>query len=162
VDKEKVKEYFDTVEFRSLENRLLAVVGGEVRGDEIKEEKKIEEVDYTEAEKAKIAFWLLNSEHNDPTLEEVSSYRGSKSFSEALEKLESDIEKEKLDYVYREIEIPLIPIIKKMEEVGIAINTEYFKKLSKEYHKELDLIEKDIWQKSGKEFTFNFISWLLG
>jgi DNA polymerase-1 len=155
VDKEKVKEYFDTVEFRSLENRLLAVVGGEVRGDEIKEEKKIEEVDYTEAEKAKIAFWLLNSEHNDPTLEEVSSYRGSKSFSEALEKLESDIEKEKLDYVYREIEIPLIPIIKKMEEVGIAINTEYFKKLSKEYHKELDLIEKDIWQKSGKEFNIN-------
>lgn len=158
VEKERVKEYFDTVEFRSLENRLLALLGK--NGDESekinKEEKKEEiKIDEIKGEQAKIAFWLLNSEMNDPSLEDVARYKGAKSFEEAFLKLEADIEKENLDYVYREIELPLIPIIKKMEEVGILIDLKSLQKLSESYHKELDSIEKDIWQKSGKEFNIN-------
>ena len=39
--------------------------------------------------------------------------------------------------VYEEIEKPIIPIIKEMEDHGILIDQKYFTDLSDEYHKEL-------------------------
>ncbi|MEK7175600.1 MAG: 5'-3' exonuclease H3TH domain-containing protein, partial [Patescibacteria group bacterium] len=55
-----------------------------------------------------------------------------------------------LQKVFEEIEKPIIPIIKKMEETGILIDQKYFENLSKEYHKELEKITK-------KNFSNNWI-----
>ena len=44
----------------------------------------------------------------------------------------------KLQQVFDEIEKPLMPIIARMEERGIAINQPFFLSLSKEYHQLLD------------------------
>ena len=49
----------------------------------------------------------------------------------------ADIEKAGLSYVYKTIELPLIPIISKMEECGIAVDVQFLKELGKEYHKNL-------------------------
>ncbi len=173
---EKVADFFRTMEFKSLQNRFLAVVGGEVSAPLLSEEgvgggdpkknhplalsgtsplPKGGEVNPEKAAKAKIAFWLLDSEQTDPTLDDVINYRGSNSLDEALVKLESEIEKQKLGYVYKEIEIPLIPIIDEMEKTGILIDVSYLKKLSKDYHTQLTKIEKDIWVKAGREFNIN-------
>lgn len=108
-----------------------------------------------EITKAKIAFWLLNSEMTNPDIEDIIRYKNSKSFEEAFRKLEEDIENEKLDYVYREIEIPIVSIIEKMEEVGIKVDLEKLGKLSKEYHISLNKIEKNIWEFAGGEFNIN-------
>jgi DNA polymerase-1 len=69
--------------------------------------------------------------------------------------MEEDIEKENMSYVYKEIELPIVSIIKQMEENGILIDVEHLKKISKEYHQELSIIEKNIYKIAGQEFNIN-------
>lgn len=159
---EKVAEFFKEMEFKSLQNRFLNVVDdkNEEKKQEVVEKKEVKITDLSNDEqekidKAKIAFWLLNSERNDPSFEDIAGYKGSKSFDEAFKLLESDIEKENLVYVYNEIEVPLIPIIKQMEILGIKVDVNYLKNLSKDYHEELKKIEKSIWKMAGREFNIN-------
>ncbi len=161
---EHVATFFHTMEFKSLQNRFLAVVRGEdvtpmstkkEKAEDQKQEESYSSEDQEKIAKAKIAFWLLDSEQTDPSLEDIINYKNSDSLDGALKLLEANIEKEKLSYVYNEIEIPLIPIINEMEKTGIAVDVAYLKKLSKEYHTELTKIEKDIWKKAGREFNIN-------
>lgn len=176
VNPDKVSEFFKEMEFKSLQKRFLDLLGGEEirsgerspsQGPRMREEEGqiIDQETFSgsnqlnisseKISKAKIAFWLLNSEKTNPDLEEVSEYKGSKSLDDALKLLEEDIEKENLDYVYKNIEIPIIPIIEKMEKVGILVDLNYLKKLSKEYHLELSKIEKEIWDMTEGEFNIN-------
>ncbi|MFA6514740.1 MAG: DNA polymerase [Candidatus Paceibacterota bacterium] len=111
--------------------------------------------DLEKISKAKIAFWLLNSERTDPDLDEVINYKGCKTLDEALLKLEEDIKKQKLTYVYENIEQPITPIIDKMEKQGILVDVSYLKKIGEEYHKDLEILEKNIWQEAGEEFNIN-------
>lgn len=160
---EEVAGFFKEMEFKSLQNRFMNIVGGEEVDKKEKTEEKQKEAEILnlsneeqeKIDKAKIAFWLLNSERNDPSFEDIVNYKGSKSFDEAFKLLESDIEKENLIYVYNEIEVPLIPIIKKMEVLGIKVDVDYLKKISKEYHADLTKIEKSIWKMAGREFNIN-------
>jgi DNA polymerase I len=162
VNVDNVASFFREMEFKSLQSRFLSLVKGESVPsvtEEASENKPIEHV-YTEADnekiaKAKIAYWLLNSEATDPDIDDVVRYKGSNSLDEALGKLEADIEKEKLSYVYNNIEIPLIPIIENMEKHGILIDTKYLERISKEYHLELEKIQEDIWKQAGREFNIN-------
>jgi DNA polymerase-1 len=184
IDKNKVAEFFRDMEFKSLQNRFLNMLDGVSSPDKgrIKEgfssEKASQEQDNfhsftlkgSDADKnslvpvppnqeiltkAKIAFWLLNSERTDPEEDEVIHYKGSNSLDEAIKKLESDIKKEDLTYVYENIELPIIPIIDEMEKNGILVDVPYLKKISEEYHKDLDILEKNIWKSCGQEFNIN-------
>jgi DNA polymerase-1 len=161
VAKDAVALFFKTMEFKSLQNRFLAVVGdgtheedSEVSPD-LPTEDSYSIADKEKIAKAKIAFWLLNSERTNPTLEDILGYKKTASLDEALLKLEDDIKKENLSYVYDEIEVPLIPIIDAIEKVGIGIDVAYLKKLSKEYHSLLTNLEKEIWKQAGREFNIN-------
>ncbi len=69
--------------------------------------------------------------------------------------MEEDIRKEGLEYVYKEIELPIVPIINKMEKTGIKVDVNYLNKLSLNYHKELEKLEKEIWGYGGREFNIN-------
>ncbi|MFA6251277.1 MAG: DNA polymerase [Candidatus Paceibacterota bacterium] len=176
VDKNNVASFFRELEFKSLQNRFLNVLGeegAEIResssqqGPRTREERGQTIADRTFSDfgptttdnekfkKAQIAYWLLNSERTDPDIDEVSHYKGSESLDEATKLLEADIKKENLSYVYENIEIPIIPIIDKMEKQGILVDIAYLKKISKEYHKDLAEIEKNIWKQAGVEFNIN-------
>jgi DNA polymerase-1 len=177
VASEKAAEFFKKMEFKSLQDRFLRILGNDKSGIEESSSSKspriselqlgqtvsrrtffdsgLEEADKEKIEKAKIAFWLLDSEKTNPDINEVIEYKNSSSLDIALEKMEEDIKKEGLEYVYKDIELPIIPIISKMEKVGIKIDTNYLKKLSEEYHNELNKIEKEIWGYSGREFNIN-------
>ena len=175
VDKNNVAEFFRGIEFKSLQNRFLNVLdGGNVNLKKASQEQenfnsftlKGSDADKNSLvpvspnqdktlTKAKIAFWLLNSERTDPDIDEIIHYKGSSSLDTALKILESDIEKEKLTYIYENIEIPIIPIIDEMEKTGILIDITYLKKISKEYHKDLDILEKNIQKLAGVEFNIN-------
>ncbi len=156
LDKNDVEEFFRTMEFKSLQGRFLNLLGEEVLSSaKIENEKILEGEDKEKIEKAKIAFWLLDSDKTNPDINEVVSYKKSTSLDEAISKMESDIKSEGLEYVYKNIEIPLIPIVSKMEKFGIKIDTDYLKELSDLYHKELGEIEKEIWNYAGREFNIN-------
>jgi len=152
VDKDKVAEFFRQMEFRSLQGRFLKILDDKEEIQSVNEETK-EPKD--KIEKAKIAYWLLNSERTNSDIEEIKFYKGSKTLDEAISKMEEDIEKENMSYVYKEIELPIVSIIKQMEENGILIDVNYLKKISKEYHQELSIIEKNIYKIAGQEFNIN-------
>ncbi len=159
VEPPKVMAYFRELEFKSLQNRFLSVVGGEAESEGKSAAITSEEIPTDEnkedLEKAKIAFWLLNSERTDPDRDDVIHYKGSNSLTEALPKLEKDIEEQKLSYVYNDIELPLIPIIERMQKLGIVIDIKYLAQISKEYHTDLSELEKKIWKHAGREFNVN-------
>lgn len=171
VNKDTVAEFFRDLEFKSLQNRFLNVLesGSKIKESSLQEVRSLEPhevtplvkkiyqnpISPTKVKKAQIAFWLLNSEHTDPDINEIINYKGSKNLDEAINKLELDLKKEKLNYIYENIEIPIIPIIDQMEKNGILVDLVYLKKLSDKYHKDLTVLEKNIWKEAGVEFNIN-------
>lgn len=154
-----VDSLFKDLEFKSLSNRFVNILNNNDSNNATQNFKKITP-DYSlenesDIKKAQIAFWLLNSEMTDPSIDDVVNYKGCTNLKEAILKLEKDIEDEDLNYVYKNIEIPIINIIDEMEKNGIGIDLDYLEKIGKEYHLELSLLEKSIWEKSGREFNIN-------
>lgn len=156
INKDEVLEFFRKMEFKSLQNRFLNLFQGEKTEEVVKDSIK-EEIDEQseKVKKAKIAFWLLNSEMTDPDLDDVIHYKGANSLDKAILLMEEDIKKEELNYVYENIECPIIPIIAEMEKNGVLIDQSYLKKISEEYHKDLKEIEKKIFEYAGVSFNVN-------
>jgi DNA polymerase-1 len=100
-----------------------------------------------------VAVWLLNSDMTNPGLDDILQYAGQRDFKKAEEYILNEIKNQNLTEVYEKIELPLIPLIQKMEERGVLLDVDYFKKLSKEYHKKLDALEKKIYDFAGVEFN---------
>ncbi len=60
-----------------------------------------------------------------------------------------------LDSLFRELEMPLIPVLARMEEHGIRIDAPFFRDLSRKLAIELDLLKEEIWKEAGEEFNIN-------
>ncbi len=153
LDKLKVENLFRELEFKSLFNRFNTVYSSNNGG--VEEIKSVENFDIGKMQDAKIALWLLNSENTNPTDDDVLHYHNAQSFESALIMINKDIENAKLEYVLNNIELPIKPIIKMMEDVGVKVDVAYLNKLSKEYHTELSKLEKEIWKIAGEEFNIN-------
>lgn len=61
----------------------------------------------------------------------------------------------KLYNIYTQFDLPLIPILYKMETKGMLIDREYFEKLRQEYTKEVAKLEQEVCQLAGKNFNVN-------
>ena len=61
----------------------------------------------------------------------------------------------KLYRVLTEFDLPLIPILYKMEEKGMLIDRAYFNSLSEEYKEEVKNLEQEVYALAGKEFNVN-------
>ncbi|MDO4611929.1 MAG: DNA polymerase [Candidatus Saccharibacteria bacterium] len=57
--------------------------------------------------------------------------------------------------VLENFDLPLIPVLYKMEEKGMLIDREYFKNLEKEYTTEVKKLEQEIFKLAGREFNLN-------
>ena len=57
--------------------------------------------------------------------------------------------------IYTNFDLPLIPVLYKMEEKGMLIDRAYFTKLQTEYTKEVAKLEHDIQDLAGAEFNVN-------
>lgn len=150
IDMEKIGAMCAEYEFRTLWNRIQKLFE---LGEEEREEREEEVVDECEVEKIGIAVWLLNSDMTNPGLEDILQHVGERTFTKAKEKVLAEIKEKNLQDVYEHIELPLIPIIKKMEDRGVLLDVDYFTKLSKKYHIELDALEKSIYEHAGTEFN---------
>lgn len=79
---------------------------------------------------------------------------------EALEKTIQEIAekqpgKHSIRTVLEEIELPLVPVLFSMEEVGIMLKREVFAELSKEIDAKLQIVEKEIFKLAGRDFNMN-------
>ena len=61
----------------------------------------------------------------------------------------------KLYQVLTEFDLPLIPVLYKMEHRGIQLDLEYFRELKSQYEKIVAELEQKIYQAAGKEFNVN-------
>ena len=113
------------------------------------------DVDPTELQETSIALWLINSDMTSPTLEDILLFAKTKSFEVARKLIFEKLKQDKLSLVFKEIEKPIIPIVKEMQDHGILVDKEYFENLSKEYRKELDKLTEKIYKLAGSEFNIN-------
>lgn len=116
----------------------------------------------------KIAAWLSRPTLQNPSLADVlhnflpkEEFQAGESLTMAslmpslASTLEQELQDKKLSKVFKEIELPLIPVLFEMEEKGILIDGKFLKKLSLAYEKELTGLQKKIWKSSGAEFNVN-------
>ena len=145
---------FSDLSFRTLAVRVRALFGETLARAEKKEALE-EAVDPRELKGAGIALWLLHSDTTNPSLEDILHFTKKHSFKASEEALLLAIKKEGLERVYREIELPLMPIIEKMQARGVKIDTGYLRELSEKYHRELAKLEKKIYEQAGATFNIN-------
>lgn len=61
----------------------------------------------------------------------------------------------KLERVAEELDLPLIPVLYKMEETGVKIDHKRFAVLAKEFSTETKQVEQEIFQLAGESFNIN-------
>lgn len=159
----KIKELFDELEFRSLNNRMSEIFGEQREENSEKREENdglltsrfslLATPD--EVKETCLALWVLNSNITNPTIQDVYSYARTDDFKKAKAYILSEIKKQGLEFVYEKIEKPLIKVVEEMSINGIKIDKEVLQKLSDEYNKRLSILEKQIHKMTENEFNVN-------
>lgn len=159
----KIKELFDELEFRSLNNRMSEIFGEQREENSEKREENdglltsrfslLATPD--EVKETCLALWVLNSNITNPTIQDVYSYARTDDFKKAKAYILSEIKKQGLEFVYEKIEKPLIKVVEEMSINGIKIDKEVLQKLSDEYNKRLSILEKQIHKMTEHEFNIN-------
>ena len=67
--------------------------------------------------------------------------------------LNGRVKNEKNNFVYSEIDLPLITVLASIEKNGIKVDTNYLSKLGNDFEKESLLLEKKIYKLAGKDFN---------
>lgn len=156
LDQEEINSILSELEFGSLRRR----VGDQLFPDDDEDssdEAADKQADLSEQElkETKIALWLCDSSKTDPDTEDILTHTDTDSLPAARKQLLAELEEKDLIKVFSEIEQPLIPIVDKMTEVGIKIDTEYLDDLAETYAEKLAGIEKQIYEEAGQEFNIN-------
>ena len=165
VDLGKVKRIFNELEFRTLGARFEQMLGGSkiparpsggtslaaeasiaLKTDKFSREEEIE---------LGVMVWLLSSAKTDPKPEEILEFTKTKKADEARQILFEELKKKNLLKIFEEIEKPLLPVVKKMNERGILLDKNIFKKLSDKYQMRLAELEKKIWELAGVNFNIS-------
>jgi DNA polymerase I len=174
VDKNKVMDMLAEFDFRSLMPRVRELLNKEV-GDSLEAKAEFsekglgvgvpdsrgesgakdlfQEIPSGALHEACLAVSVIDSSIADPNLDDILRMGRSEKIDEAYENLLAEIKKRGLEFVYNHIELPLSPVLRRMEERGVLIDRDFLKKLSKEYHVELEAICKRIYKHAGGEFN---------
>lgn len=100
-----------------------------------------------------LALWVIDSNITNPGVEEILDFTKAKTLEEAEKVINTELDKRNVRNVFEEIELPILPVVEKMNERGVKIDKKVLKNLSDTYHKELSRLEKEIWKEAGEEFN---------
>jgi DNA polymerase-1 len=67
--------------------------------------------------------------------------------------LRSEVEQAGLTKIYEEIDLPLVPVLARMEQAGVKIDTAALSKMSAELEREINTKETEIHEAAGTEFN---------
>lgn len=155
VSEKNITSLFQEFEFRSLVQKVSEFLGVNGAVDTEDKSETIHNVDETELKETSVALWLIDSNFTNPTLQDILHFSKTDDFQKARKIILEAIQKNNLTEVFEKIEKPLIKVVKEMEENGVAVDNKIMKMLSDEYHKELSILEKAIWEMAGEEFNIN-------
>jgi DNA polymerase I len=153
VSVKKIKTLFDELEFRSLNNRLNEIFP-EQKTETVSNEVE-QNLDESEVKKICVALWVINSSFTNPNIQDVFSYAKTDDFEKAKKIILNEVSKQGLEFVYKNIEEPLVKIVDEMSENGIKIDPKILLGLSKDYSEKLATLEKEIFEMSGEKFNVN-------
>jgi len=160
-DTAKALQMLNEFEFRSLIPRVRQMLNG---GDLEKTSPSLpaggqglfgHAVPPEDFKKASLAVWVLDTNITDPTIDDILHIGKSQDFKDAVKNIEAEIKKRDLGFIYEQIELPLTPVLRRMEARGVKIDKKFLLSLSADYHKELDKISKRIYTAAGGEFNIS-------
>jgi len=67
--------------------------------------------------------------------------------------LRTDVEQASLAKLYEEVDLPLVPVLARMEHAGVKIDTHALAQMSVELEREIDAKAKEIYEAAGLEFN---------
>ena len=70
-------------------------------------------------------------------------------------RLTEEVERTGLNRVYTEIDLPLAPVLYRMEQAGVRIDTRVLDGLSKRFGSEIDRVGEQIYELAGRRFNIN-------
>ncbi len=158
---ETIYKLCDELEFKSLKERIRMAAEGAQKSvaSEITDERAaspMPEVDEEMLSETAVALWLLHSDTTNPSLEDILTARNTEDFEGARAGIFKDLKDTgRLAEVYDEIEKPLIPVVRRMNETGVHVDASALKALAKEYSTELGVIAGRIFAAAGHEFNIN-------
>ncbi|MCK4523313.1 hypothetical protein KAU15_00175, partial [candidate division WOR-3 bacterium] len=82
-------------------------------------------------------------------------YENAVMMAKAGRKFIDDCEKHPNIDIYRDIELPIVPAIIKMEQTGIKVNREFFIGKKTEYIEQINKLKKEIYGLASEEFNIN-------
>ncbi len=156
-DTDAVLALFAELGFRTLAGRIRTLFD---ITDTVSVEQLREGVSDQAVAEASVMLWLLESDRTNADFDELidygRTYFDTTDFTDITnmlkEKLQAD---EQLWHLFTTVEQPLMPVIAAMNAAGITLDVAYLKKLSKQLHKELDALAKEIHGYAGTEFNIN-------
>lgn len=114
-----------------------------------------------------LALYLIDPDLNEFTLSELSKYIGKEASFQSIKdemaflkehgnEIIEYLNKEKLLFVFQNIEMPLSKVLFEMERKGIRVDVEYFKALKNEIDAVIEDLEKEIFNLT--KISFNILS----
>jgi DNA polymerase-1 len=108
--------------------------------------------------------YLLNPTYSSHTLPEVALRRFNLKLGGGVAEsaditgrlavtLRSDVEQAGLAKLYEEMDLPLVPVLARMEQAGVKIDTAALSQMSTELEREIATKAKDVYEAAGMEFN---------
>ena len=104
---------------------------------------------YTKYSLADVAFRTFNLKMSD-NLGEAADLT-----LRLANKLRDDVAAANLNKVYDDIDLPMSPVLARMESAGIKIDTEVLAEMSQRLERDANAKARKIWEKCGSEFNIN-------
>ncbi|WP_213804657.1 DNA polymerase I [Granulicella sp. dw_53] len=114
--------------------------------------------------------YLVNPTHGSHTLPDVTARFTNRALSHTPEtllpesanaihrlasQLRADLEKESLTHIYESMDLPLVPVLLRMEQAGVRIDPEILGTMSTRLAVEIDDLAERIYEQSGHRFNVN-------
>jgi DNA polymerase I len=114
---------------------------------------------------AMLLSYALNPTHASQTLADVAARHGqtppaslttaAATIHALLPELLAEVERSNVARVYTEIDLPLAPVLYRMEQAGVRIDLGVLDGLSKRFAVELDRVGERIFESAGRRFNIN-------
>mgnify|MGYP001589357214 CR=1 FL=1 len=108
-----------------------------------------------------VAFWLINPDEEEYTPEYLSQkylykeFGGKKDLQLLCQIAEKKLKEYKLEKLFYEVEMPLLPVLAEMEKIGIKLDPKFLKSLDKKLGSRIEELVKIIYKGSGGPFNIN-------